>query len=101
MGKFQSTKVIRVWILGASLCATIFVAFSVAYNFWAIKTVIDDSTNAEKTTYFGLWNKCVGERQGNTKGQPLNPMVTKCEAYGDGNLAGFNDTPGRLCWCEY
>ena len=94
MGKLQSTKVIRVWVLGASICATIFVAFSLAYNFWGIKTVIDGSTNAEKTTYFGLWNKCVDERKGNLQGEPLKPMVSKCEAYGDGNLAGFNKAPG-------
>ncbi|XP_066915557.1 uncharacterized protein [Clytia hemisphaerica] len=94
MGKLQSTKVIRVWILGATLCATIFVALSLSYDFWAMKTILDTATNEETTTYFGLWNKCEDKRAGNAPEEPLKPLVKTCEPYGNGNMvAGFEHPP--------
>lgn len=90
MGKLNSMKVIRVWILGASVCATIFLVLSLGYNHWAIKMV---TGTTEKSTYFGLWEKCEEEKKVDT--QVAQTITTKCEAYGDGNLAGFNDAPGK------
>ena len=92
----SSTKVIRVWILGACICGSIFLAFSAAYDFWGMKTVVDHSTNYEKTSYFGLWNKCEDERKGNKENEPVQPMTSQCEKFGDGNLAGIKDAPGKF-----
>jgi hypothetical protein len=93
--KIHSTKVIRVWILGSCICATIFLAVAAAYDFWAMKTVVDYNTNYEKTSYFGLWNKCEDERQGNSASQQVQPMMSKCEKFGNTELAGIKDAPGK------
>ena len=94
-GKMESTKVIRIWILGATICATIFLALSLNYDVWAIKTYVDKNVeNYEKTFYFGLWNKCEDEREGNKKGEPMKPMTVKCEGWkeqGPGILNSFQD----------
>lgn len=91
MGKIESTKVIRVWILGATFCATIFLALSIYYDFWAMKVFHDYSTGVENTTYFGLWQKCFLHK-GVTGGYAY--VTLDCEKYGDGNLADIVGTPG-------
>lgn len=95
MGKIESTKAIRVWILGALVCATIFLALSVHYDFWAMKVYKDFSTGVENTTYFGLWKKCFLHR--GTDGNSVNTftyVTLDCEKYGEGNIGGIVGTPG-------
>lgn len=92
MGKIESTKVIRVWTLGALFCATIFLALSAYYDFWAIGVYNDFSKGEQNTTNFGLWTKCFLHRGRDANG--LSYVTLDCERFGEGNLAGIEGTPG-------
>lgn len=95
MGKGEASykKPIRIWILGASLCAFIFLAISIKYDFWAMKTYINTNTKHENTSYFGLWRKCLDYRPPKINGT-VQIMQSWCEDFEDGDLLGIDKTPG-------
>jgi len=89
-------KAIRIWILGASFSAFLFLALSTDYEFWAMKTLINTNTNHENTTYFGLWTKCFDYRGPNVNGTK-QVMISICEKYSDGGtLLDITGTPGFI-----
>ena len=92
--KNHFSKPIRVWILGASICATIFLALSCYYDFWVMKTLKNESNNFEDTSYFGLWKKCNDLRPKDRNGKK-QLMTTTCQTFGDGGLLKITGTPGK------
>lgn len=95
MGRSHCTKPIRIWILGACICATLFLALSCKYENWAMKTYKDYGLKSENTTYFGLWKHCL-----DTKAPAVNnkeqPMMSECWDFGTSSeMTGIYGTPGN------
>ena len=97
MGKGEKgyKKPIRIWIFGASVCGFIFLALSINYDFWAMKTYMNEYTKHENTSYFGLWRKCFDYRPPKVNGT-VQIMTSTCEDFGDGHLIGIKGTPGKI-----
>ncbi|XP_057316121.1 uncharacterized protein LOC130657173 [Hydractinia symbiolongicarpus] len=96
MGRSHCTKPIRIWILGACICATLFLALSCKYENWAMKTYKDYRLKSENTTYFGLWKHCLDTRAPavNNKEQP---MMSECWNFGTSSeMTGIYGTPGFI-----
>ena len=87
-------KPIRIWIVGASICATIYLSLAAYYDFWVMKVYENKATNYEDTTYFGLWNKCRDWRLADINGTK-QAMLHTCTTFDQGTLLGVSEAPGE------
>ena len=95
MSRRHPIKPLRVWIIGASVFATIFLALSCKYDFWAMKTYELKATKFEQSLYFGLWRSCNDTRPGETNMTTNRPMFSVCKEFGDHRHAGIVGTPSK------